>query len=268
MKTPKLIAFVIFLYIGLFCFTYCSPKEPMTLKVMSYNIRHGEGLDTLLDLSRAAAVIKSVAPDLCGIQEVDKHCSRSDTVDQTEYLAKSTSMTGTFGKFMEYQGGEYGMATLMAKPIVSTTVLQLPEGKYEPRTSLVHEVQITDGCIIAFANVHFDWIDDEDGRKNRLAQARTLVRHVDSLALPAIITGDFNCTPDSPTMRYFTSQGFVFVDKGEDNLSFQGNRKVEIDHLIFRDAGNVRFSKKSVDLLEEPVVSDHRPLVVELTVTH
>jgi hypothetical protein len=49
MKTPKLIAFVIFLYIGLFCFTYCSPKEPMTLKVMSYNIRHGEGLDTLLD---------------------------------------------------------------------------------------------------------------------------------------------------------------------------------------------------------------------------
>jgi hypothetical protein len=61
MKTPKLIAFVIFLYIGLFCFTYCSPKEPMTLKVMSYNIRHGEGLDTLLDLSRAAAVIKSVA---------------------------------------------------------------------------------------------------------------------------------------------------------------------------------------------------------------
>ena len=81
-----------------------------------------------------------------------------------------------------------------------------------------------------------------------------------------IITGDFNCTPNSPTLRYFAEQGFVFVEKGEDNLSFQGSSQSEIDHLIYRNTDHVKFEKKSIRLLNEHVVSDHRPLIVELEV--
>ena len=44
---------------------------------------------------------------------------------QTEYLAQQTNMVGTFGKFIEYQGGAYGMATLSAKPLISTKVIRL-----------------------------------------------------------------------------------------------------------------------------------------------
>jgi endonuclease/exonuclease/phosphatase family metal-dependent hydrolase len=234
---------------------------------MSYNIRHGEGMDTLLDLSRSARIIKSQTPDLCGLQEVDNFCLRSDSLGQTAYLARETSMTGTFGKFMDYQGGEYGMATLTAKPLISTKVLELPDGKHEPRTSIVHEVQIAEGCTVVFANVHFDWINDKQGSSNRLSQAKALVKYIDDLDKAAIITGDFNCTPESPTMKYFTEQGFVFVQKGSDNLSFQGKNKAEIDHLIYRNTSDVTFEKIRVQLVEEPVVSDHRPLLVELKVT-
>ncbi len=113
---------------------------------MSYNIRHGKGLDTILDLSRAAALIKSQAPDLCGLQEVDQYCLRSESVNQTEYLAKETNMEGTFGKFMDYQNGEYGLATLSAKPLISTKVLQLPDGKHEPRSSIIQEVALSKDC--------------------------------------------------------------------------------------------------------------------------
>ena len=233
---------------------------------MSYNIHHGEGMDTILELSRSEKIIKLHSPDLCGLQEVDNFCMRTDSIDQTDYLAHKTSMKGTFGKFMDYQGGEYGMATLTAKPLISTKVLQLPDGKYEPRTSIVHEVQIAEACIIAFANVHFDWVDEEEGITNRLNQSHALVKYLNALDRATIITGDFNCTPDSPTMQYFTGQGFVFVPKGNDNLSFQGNSKSEIDHVIYRDAGNVKFKKKSIHLVVEPLVSDHRPLVAELTV--
>ena len=87
---------------------------------MSYNIRHGEGLDTILDLSRSAKIIKLQAPDLCGLQEVDNFCLRTDSIEQTAYLAQKTKMKGTFGKFMNFQGGEYGMATLINKPLKST----------------------------------------------------------------------------------------------------------------------------------------------------
>ena len=235
---------------------------------MSYNIRHGVGLDTILDLSRSAKIIKSQAPDLCGLQEVDNFCLRSDSIGQTDYLAQKTTMKGTFGKFMHFQGGEYGMATLSVKPLISTKVLQLPNGKYEPRTSIVHEVQIAKGCNIVFANVHFEWISGKEGSSIRLSQAKAMMKYIDTLNKPTIITGDFNCTPDSPTMQYFAEQGFMFVQKGEDNLSFQGQNKAEIDHLIYRNAGNVEIKKKSVQLIKEPIVSDHRPLLVELEVIY
>ena len=247
-------------------FIACHQSKTIDLKVMSYNIRHGEGMDRVLDLSRSADVIKAVAPHLCGLQEVDNFCSRSDSVGQTEYLAKYSAMQGTFGKFMNYQGGEYGMATLSDKRLLSSEILSLPDGKYEPRTSIVHSVELAKGAIISFANVHFDWIEGKEGDNNRLAQAKTLVEYIDSLNLPALIIGDFNCTPDSPTMQYFKHQGFVFAEKGSDNLSFQGEERGEIDHLIYRNSKDLKFNVKAVDLLDQPIVSDHRPLVVDLEV--
>lgn len=235
---------------------------------MSYNIRHGIGMDTILDLSRSAEIIKAVSPDLCGLQEIDNYCSRSERVGQTEFLAKYSSMRGTFGKFMNYQGGEYGMATLTSKRLLSTKLLSLPDGKYEPRISIVHTVEVGEGTIISFANVHFDWIEGEDGIASRLSQAITLVGYLDSLDFPVVIIGDFNCMPDSPTMKYFNHQGFEFADKGSDNLSFQGDKHGEIDHLIIRNSKNLHFNVKSVYLLDHPIVSDHRPLVVDLEVVY
>lgn len=262
----SLFLILLLLGIGLISFNACSNQHSVGLKIMSYNIRHGEGIDTILDLSRSAKIIAAQTPDLCGLQEVDDFCIRTDSVGQTTYLAQSTSMIGTFGKFMDFQGGAYGMATLSAKRLISTKILSLPDGKYEPRVAIVHEVQIAEGCTIAFANVHFDWISDQEGIKNRLKQAKALVKYVDGLNQPVIIIGDFNCTPDSPTMTYFEQQGFVFVKKGTDNFSFQLGKKVEIDHVIYRNTNKVKFKKKGILLLDEPVVSDHRPLVVELEV--
>lgn len=233
---------------------------------MSYNIHHGEGQDTVLDLSRIENIINSQSPDICVLQEIDHFCYRSDSIDQTSYLAGSTSSKGSFGKFMDFQGGDYGMATLSKIPVISTKVLQLPDGKYEPRSSIVQEIQIAETCTIAIANVHFEWIDGDEGNANRMAQSKALVAYLDKLNRATIITGDFNCTPDTPPMQYFSSQGFEFMTKGKDNLSFQGNSNVEIDHLIYRNSDTIKFKEKSIQLLNEPIASDHRPLVAELEV--
>jgi endonuclease/exonuclease/phosphatase family metal-dependent hydrolase len=238
----------------------------LELRVMSYNIKHGVGMDDTLNLSRACSIIKSISPDLCGLQEVDNYCERSDSIGQVEYISRKTSLQGIFGKFMDYQGGEYGMATLTNKSILSTTKLKLPEGVYEPRISLVHEVELTNDCIIAFSNVHFDWVDGKKGSTSRLAQAKALVKHIDSMDRATIIIGDFNCTPDSPTMSFFRDQGFIFAEKGNDNLSYQGEEKGEIDHLIYRNSEKVKFRINTIALIYEPIVSDHRPLVVDLEV--
>lgn len=263
----RLISFLFLAQFGLIKSQAYAQVDTISLKLMSYNIRHGEGMDGVLDLSRAAQIIKAQALDLCGLQEVDEYCLRTDSVSQTEFLAHQTGMIGTFGKFMDYQKGAYGMATLSAKTIASTKVLKLPDAKYEPRSAIVHEIQLKDGYSMVFANVHFDWTNEPEGETNQLQQAKALIKYIDQLAKATIIVGDFNCTPYSPTMQYFKEIGFVFVDKGKDNLSFQGESKVEIDHVIYRNSEMLSFKEKEVQLLDAPMASDHRPLVVEFTVS-
>jgi endonuclease/exonuclease/phosphatase family metal-dependent hydrolase len=264
---------IVFLASCLSFFVSCSSlktkqDQSVSLKILSYNIRHGVGLDGVLDLSRSAKIVQAQAPDICGLQEIDNFCSRSGSVSQTDYLSQKTNMTGTFGKFFDYQGGQYGMATLSAKPLISTRVLSLPSGNEEARSSIVQEVEIAKGCTIVFANVHFDYLPEVNGVSIRLGQAKALVKYLNSLNKPIIISGDFNCTPESATMQYFAEQGFVFIEKGNDNLSFQDEEKAEIDHLIYRNTKNVKFKKKSIQLLKEPVASDHRPLVIDLDVIY
>ena len=58
------------------------PTAPDTIRVLTYNIHHGEGMDDLLDLERIAALIREVTPDLVALQEVDSVTARTGSVDQ------------------------------------------------------------------------------------------------------------------------------------------------------------------------------------------
>src|SRR5690625_497473 len=58
------------------------------VKIMSYNIRHGVGVDGFLRLERIADVIEMEKADVIGIQEADKHYgNRSEFKDQMYELA-------------------------------------------------------------------------------------------------------------------------------------------------------------------------------------
>ena len=83
-----------------------------TLRVLAYNIHHGEGMDGRLDLERIAALIREVDPDLVTLQEVDSVTSRTNAIDQAAELGRLTGLKPVFGRFMSYQGGAYGMALL------------------------------------------------------------------------------------------------------------------------------------------------------------
>ena len=43
------------------------------LRLVAYNIHHGEGMDGKLDLERIARVIAAEKPDLVALQEVDHY---------------------------------------------------------------------------------------------------------------------------------------------------------------------------------------------------
>lgn len=102
---------------------------PTDLRVCTYNIHAGTGVDGHRDLERIGDVIRGVDPDLVGLQEVDRNRERSNHVDQTRFLADYLEMTSVFEPAIEWSpttgsGGEtpaYGVATLSPYPFTDTT---------------------------------------------------------------------------------------------------------------------------------------------------
>ena len=233
------------------------PAATRNLRVLAYNVKHGRGNDGKVDLERTARVIRRLNPDVVALQEIDNKATRSGKVDEAKRLGELTGLKHhAFGRFMDFQGGEYGMAIISRYPLSDVTDLRLPEGA-EPRTSLIAVVQAPQP--FRLANVHFYATEQE-----RLAQARTLLEFLDKRHdLPCIIAGDFNSNPDSPVLELFSD--WHIPDKGDDHFTFSSdNPRIEIDFILHRP--DTAFVVREIDVIDEPIASDHRPLIVDLFV--
>ena len=230
-------------------------SPPRQLRVLAYNVKHGRGNDGQVDLERTARVIRRLNPDVVALQEIDNQASRSGNIDEPQQLAKLTGLRHhAFGSFFDFQGGEYGMAILSRFPLSEINNLRLPDGA-EPRTSLVVTVEATKP--FRLANVHFYATEEQ-----RLAQAQTLLDVLDKQPeMPSMIVGDFNSQPESPVLGLFAD--WYIPDKGDDNLTFSSDQpRIEIDFIMHRPTK--AFDVREIDVIEEPIASDHRPLTVDL----
>ncbi len=228
-----------------------------TVRILTYNIHHGEGMDERIDLERIAALINRLEPDLVALQEVDRVVDRTGGVDQATALGELTGMTAVFGEFMSYQGGDYGMALLSRWPVIETTNHRLPDG-VEPRSALAARVRSpTSGRELVFVGVHLYRTDEE-----RLAQAKRVADVLAGEETPVVLAGDFNSTPDSEVMRQLARTWHI-ADKGTDRLTWPSYEpEMEIDYVLLRPVEALR--PLDHRLLDEPVISDHRPVWIKL----
>lgn len=120
-------------------------EEPLRLRVLTYNIHHGEGVDGRLDLVRIAKVIQEVDPDIAALQEVDQNAGRSGQVDQAAELGRLTKMRSVFGGNIELQGGKYGNALLTRFEIIKQQIdfiLVRPSGQWKTVETKVLDEEI------------------------------------------------------------------------------------------------------------------------------
>ncbi len=230
------------------------------LRAVSYNIKHGEGMDGQVDLDRCARVLSDLEADFIGLQEVDLGAMRSGGRNQANELARTLSLHPAFGSFMDFQGGRYGMAILSRFPIVSVESLRLPDGN-EPRIALIVESRLPNGETILVVNVHFDWVRDD---AFRFAQAKELVAHLRGRSKPFILLGDFNDVPGSRTLALFEELASEISKPASDRFTFPSTTpEREIDFIWCSPTLAWRVSKTTV--IEETIASDHRPVVADLT---
>jgi len=233
-----------------------SPNRPIqtTLRIMSYNIKHGYGMDGKIDFERIAAVIRKQNPDVVTLQEVDKAVSRSGGVDTAQHLGRLLGMTYHFAKFMDYQGGEYGLAILSKLPIVASHRHQLPDGA-EPRCALEVVINMGEkGHLVSVVAVHNDWTDVG----YRIAQTEALDEALSTTSHPVILAGDFNGLADDASLSLLEESGWQIVDKGGAHTFPSVAPDRQIDFFVHRGFEEVIVESWVVD---ERIASDHRPIV-------
>ena len=245
---------------------------PAEIRVVTYNIHHGEGVDGKFDLERIAKLLKAEKPDIVALQEVDQKTRRSGGVDQPAELARLTGMKVIFGRNIDFEGGGYGTAVLTNLPVRSSESVKLksyyPPTKEnaEQRGVQVVELGDKDEPGIVFMGTHLDYRQPEDERMNSALTINELARKRPNE--PAIIAGDFNAMPDSAAIHEFEKEWTIAGGSGEAKqsepmLTFPAEKPDRrIDYVMYRPAN--RWKVVEVRVLDEPVASDHRPVLTVL----
>jgi endonuclease/exonuclease/phosphatase family metal-dependent hydrolase len=233
------------------------------VRVLTYNILHGETVKGDFDLDRIARVINEADPDLVALQEVDFFTSRARGMDLATELGIRTGMAPLFGMAMPFDGGEYGEAILSRYSFLCTEVhaLGAREGK-EPRAALEVNMVWKSGDTIRFIGTHLDHTRDETDRIHQAKRINSLFAMDER---PAILAGDLNATPDSKTMEILFDE---WTPSTRDNIptSPSANPSRKIDYILFRPEDSWRVIETRV--IDEKVASDHCPVlsVLELIV--
>jgi len=235
----------------------------MTIRVMTYNIHVGIGMDKKLDLPRIAAVINQQKPDLVGLQEVDRGVERTQRIDEIVGLAKLTKMDYAFAFNLKYQGGQYGVAVLSKFTIMATEHRLYQNTREAERRGFIRAEVSIDGRKVNFVTTHLDY-QYEDGRVFEAEQLLTALKDVKG---PLIVVGDFNDVPAGGAYKLVSEQ---FADawtesmSSDQGLSYPADKPAKrIDYIWFRRADRIRPKRAWI---VSTLASDHVPVVADLEI--
>ena len=227
------------------------PAGAGELRIMSYNIRVGKGMEQAQSLVRTSAVISRERPDIVMLQEVDSVVVRSGGVNQAEELGRLTGMHSVFAPAIKLGSGKYGVAMLSAEKPLSVRKIPLP-GREEARVLLIVEFHR-----FFAASTHFS-LTEED----RMESVKILLKEADRLKKPFIVGGDFNALPGSAELEVLKS-GFSLLSDGK-AFTFPANFPDRcIDYIFISKRFAERFKIINSTVIPEALASDHRPLVVQ-----
>ena len=240
---------LLFIFAALFIF---SAQAQNTLKLMSYNIKNANGMDNVCNFQRIANVINKTSPDVVAIQEVDSMTNRSGQKYGLGEIAERTQMHGYFAPAIDYDGGKYGIGLLTKQVPLRLQTLPLP-GREEARTLILAEFADYIYCC-----THMSLTEEDRMKSLELVKAFT-----SSSTKPLFLAGDMNAEPESGFIKKL-QKDFQILSNPKQHTFPAPDPKETIDYIATLKQNAKGFAVISAKVINEPMASDHRPILVEL----
>jgi endonuclease/exonuclease/phosphatase family metal-dependent hydrolase len=244
----------------------------MQLRLVTFNIRHGEGLEGRRSLEEQGRLLRETDADIVFLQEVDDVTLRCGGVSQAMVLADLAGLPYfAFGKNLDMQGGGYGNAILSRFRLTGVTNHPIaPEKQENPRVFDAdgkHYAPEPRGILEAAAEIdglrhhllcsHFGFLAGEatDGVERLEGLLRTLPG-------PVVFGGDLNvhgdASPEVARLRELFPQTAP-SGEGQETMTYPAHAPVlRLDYLFLPALYRIeRFQ------VLETLASDHRPVLVE-----
>lgn len=224
------------------------------LRLMSYNIKNANGMDNVCSYQRIADAINKVQPDIVAIQELDSMTNRSGQKYVLQEIATLTKMHPYFAPAISYDGGKYGIGILSKETPIRVKTYALP-GREEARALLMAEFPD-----YIFCCTHLS-LTEED----RMKSLDMIKGIAEAVQKPFFLAGDFNAEPESEFIKEI-QKNFQILSNMKQATFPAPEPKETIDYIIASKQATPTFVVQSAQVLDEPVASDHRPLLVELKI--
>lgn len=249
------------------------------MKLVTYNIRCDHGQDGENNFSFRKPLIldklNKESPDIICFQEVVPHVALWLKENLKDYYVIGC------GRDEHLKGEQTTIAYKKLKfELIGMEVFWLsetpkvPGSRYRdqsmcPRVcteALLQDMETNE--VFRVINTHLDH-EGIEARKLGLGQILEKIKREESLVkAPVILTGDFNCLPDSPEMELLKEYPWLVDLTAETGGTFHNYGKlkepVKIDYIIAQD--NFKCSSASLweDCREGVYLSDHYPVCVEM----
>jgi endonuclease/exonuclease/phosphatase family metal-dependent hydrolase len=201
------------------------------IKMMSYNIRWCKKSEGCLD--QVAALIKEEKPDIVFLAAIYYECAQCTVNNQVSYLANKAGLHSyAFGENysfgLPFYRNRSGNALLSRLPLRARYTQPLSGASYKPRSkknALWAEVELN-GKNMLVGSVH----NSHSNQEKNLDQVGELLAYADDQ--PAILGGDFNTTPKSPSMQKIRSSG-RFIGDFDGQLTYPTSSPEErLDYIL------------------------------------
>jgi endonuclease/exonuclease/phosphatase family metal-dependent hydrolase len=248
------------------------------LRIATYNIQAGAGMDRQFDVARTAEAIRDLRADVVGLQEVDVHWSaRSQWRDLATELARRLDMRVFFAPIYSLEPlepgqprREYGNAVLSRHPIVyaenhqiTRLSTQVPNPVPELAPGFPEVVVNARGARVHVYATHLDYRADPAVREMQVADTLRVMDRGQSR--PQILLGDLNARPDAAELGPLWAvldDAWAVAHPSEQGLTFPTNLP---DRRIDYVTVNSRVHVRDVTVVQTQA-SDHLPVVADLTV--
>lgn len=234
------------------------------LRVATYNIHKGRGLDQRVQIGRIVEVLREIDGDIIALQEVLSIEGKKPKDHQARFIAREMGFHYRFGENRRLRGGAYGNVTLSRFPIIHAHNYDITQPRREQRGCLRTDLQIAPNRVLHVYNLHLG-----TSYRERSGQARKLfdsgILKPVSRAGPRIVLGDFNEWMSGLTSRLMKDHFNSIPVRpllGRSRTYPGFFPLVHLDHIYFDGALDV--VKVVVHRSRGALVaSDHLPIVVD-----